>query len=59
VAKDSEAYAQEITADGDEESSTISSLQWELPCIHFDHLWENLFYEDNVKGEVRIIMLFN
>lgn len=42
-------------ADGDDESGTIASLQWELPSKQFDLLWENLYYEDNVKGDVRNI----
>lgn len=50
-AKSGEAFAQEISAD-DDDTSAIGSLQWELPCKQFDQLYENLFYEDNIKTDV-------
>jgi hypothetical protein len=51
-AKNSEAYAQELTADDEDSSGAVASLQWELPSRQFDLLWENLIYEDNVKGDL-------
>ncbi|KAI6172038.1 putative pachytene checkpoint protein 2 [Aphelenchoides besseyi] len=51
-ARESEALAQEINLDDNRDESTVASLQWELPNLKFDHLFENLFYEDNIKTEL-------
>lgn len=36
--------------DGDE--SIIGSQLWQLPCVEFDSIWENLIYDSNLKNEV-------
>uniref|UniRef100_A0A0N5AQH1 AAA domain-containing protein n=1 Tax=Syphacia muris TaxID=451379 RepID=A0A0N5AQH1_9BILA len=31
---------------------TCASRTWELPCLEFDHMWENLIFEDNIKNDL-------
>ncbi|CAI2323929.1 unnamed protein product [Caenorhabditis sp. 36 PRJEB53466] len=43
--------SQSIGEEGDEENIVGSQL-WQLPCIEFENIWENLIYESNLKNEV-------
>uniref|UniRef100_A0A1I7UR50 AAA domain-containing protein n=1 Tax=Caenorhabditis tropicalis TaxID=1561998 RepID=A0A1I7UR50_9PELO len=36
----------------DEEENIIGSQLWQLPCIEFDSIWENLIYDSDLKNEV-------
>ncbi|PIC44233.1 hypothetical protein B9Z55_004670 [Caenorhabditis nigoni] len=43
--------SQQIGED-DNEESIIGSQLWQLPCVEFDSIWENLIYDSNLKNEV-------
>ncbi|EGT41396.1 CBN-PCH-2 protein [Caenorhabditis brenneri] len=43
--------SQNIGDDADDES-IIGSQLWQLPCVEFDSIWENLIYDSNLKNEV-------
>jgi SpoVK/Ycf46/Vps4 family AAA+-type ATPase len=43
--------ASEFSLEGPDEEST-GSVQWELPSMEFDDLWENLIYNEDVKNEL-------
>ncbi|CAL2031385.1 unnamed protein product [Caenorhabditis brenneri] len=43
--------SQNIGEDADDES-IIGSQLWQLPCVEFDSIWENLIYDSNLKNEV-------
>lgn len=39
-------------SEGNDDESIIGSQLWQLPCIEFDSIWENLIYDSNLKNEV-------
>jgi len=41
----------EISLGNPGEDSAVGSEQWEIPCLEFDDLWENLIYDDDLKNE--------
>ncbi|CAI5441224.1 unnamed protein product [Caenorhabditis angaria] len=36
----------------DEEENIIGSQLWQLPCIEFENIWENLIYDTQLKNDV-------
>ncbi|VDM60653.1 unnamed protein product [Angiostrongylus costaricensis] len=38
--------------DGSSDECSIGSLLWQLPCIEFENMWENLVYDSNLKNEI-------
>ncbi|CAD5212243.1 unnamed protein product [Bursaphelenchus okinawaensis] len=50
--KDYEPCVQEIFLDENSSESAVSSTIWEIPNTEFDSIWENLFFENNLKGEL-------
>jgi hypothetical protein len=37
---------------GGGDTATIASEHTELPCAHFDDLWDNLVFDDDIKHEM-------
>uniref|UniRef100_A0A0K0DKR9 AAA domain-containing protein n=1 Tax=Angiostrongylus cantonensis TaxID=6313 RepID=A0A0K0DKR9_ANGCA len=38
--------------DGSSDECSIGSLLWQLPCLEFENLWENLVYDSDLKNEI-------
>uniref|UniRef100_A0A8R1HM19 AAA domain-containing protein n=1 Tax=Caenorhabditis japonica TaxID=281687 RepID=A0A8R1HM19_CAEJA len=38
--------------DQEEDENIIASQLWQLPCLEFDSLWENLIYDSDLKNEL-------
>ncbi|CAD5216333.1 unnamed protein product [Bursaphelenchus xylophilus] len=50
--KDFEPCVQEIFLDENSNEGAVSSTVWEIPNTEFDSIWENLFFDNNLKGEL-------
>ncbi|KJH45314.1 ATPase, AAA family [Dictyocaulus viviparus] len=46
------AMSQSLSVDGGSDESSMGSLLWQLPCVEFDSMWENLVYDSNLKNEL-------
>ncbi|CAJ0608540.1 unnamed protein product [Cylicocyclus nassatus] len=46
------AMSQSLSVDENSDENAMGSLLWELPCMEFENLWENLIYDTDVKNEL-------
>ncbi|CAI4221302.1 unnamed protein product [Auanema sp. JU1783] len=46
------ALAQQVAVNGDDDEAAVGSQLWNLPCIEFESIWENLIYDTNLKNDV-------
>uniref|UniRef100_A0A1I7XUA4 PEROXIDASE_4 domain-containing protein n=1 Tax=Heterorhabditis bacteriophora TaxID=37862 RepID=A0A1I7XUA4_HETBA len=40
-----------FTVDVSSDDTTAGSQLWQLPCIEFENIWENLIYDSDIKNE--------
>lgn len=60
TASSSNVHVYKLNTDGplsqnigeNDDENIVGSQLWQLPCVEFENIWENLIYDSNLKNEV-------